>query len=77
MNKQWRVARAKYDATKNAVAEHRVTSFDDYKECLAYVNDHGNEALMGYHKDCMDLDCPAMAYVKTDAYHEEYAKVTD
>jgi len=54
-----------------------VTSFDDYKECLAYVNDHGNEALMGYHKDCMDLDCPAMAYVKTSTYHEEYAKVTD
>ena len=77
MNKQWRVARAKYDATKNAVAEHRVTSFDGYKECLAYINEHGDEPLMGYHKDCMNLDNPHMAYVKTSAYHEEYAKQTD
>ena len=77
MNKSWRVAHAEYDPTKNAVAEHRVTSFDGYKDCMDYVNANGNEPLMGYHKDCMDLDCPAMAYVKTDAYHAEYSKVVD
>ena len=77
MNKAWRVAKAEYNPAKNAVRETRIASFDGYKDCMEYVNNHGNEPLMGYHKDCMDLDCPAMAYVKTDAYHAEYAKITD
>ena len=75
MNKAWRVAIAEYNHEMNAVAEKRVASFDGYEECMEYVNAHGHEAIMGYHKDCMDLDNPAMAYVKTDAYHDEYSKV--
>jgi len=77
MNKAWRVARARYDAAANAVAEKRVASFDTAGECLTYVNANSEEPLMGYHRDCMLLDAPAMAYVKTDAYRAEYSKVVD
>jgi len=76
MNKAWRVARAWYDADADAVEEIRIASFDTANECLSYVNANGEKPIMGYHENCMDLDVPQMAYVATDAYRREYAKLS-
>ena len=75
--KQWHIARAKYDALRNAVREVHIKSFETYEEGHAWLLKYQDRAICFFHENCVNLNNMFFAFVGTDAYWNERHKVID
>lgn len=77
MVKQWHGTLARYNRTKNMVAERRVRDFATAKEAETWINKYHNKPVYVWHDDAVMLDNPYFSMIETNAYKAEIRKVID